>query len=98
MIIVNAKIFAKENMADKVVETAQPLIKGTRAEAGCIEYNFYNAVEDKNLLLVAEKWESIDALKAHLEMPHFVQFGEDVGDLLAADLEIAVYSAEEVDL
>jgi quinol monooxygenase YgiN len=98
MIIVLAKITAKENMANNIINEAQGLIKATRAEKGNIEYNLYAPADDPNTLLFVEKWEEKKDLESHIEQPHFVNFGPAIGDYLAKDLDISVYSSEEVDL
>ena len=54
-----------------------------RAEAGCIEYGAaVDAVTDlvqqqqlgENHVLIIEKWESLDHLKAHLVAPHMTDY------------------------
>ena len=40
----------------------------------------------------------IDILKAHLQTEHFNQFGADINGLLKEDLDINVFSAENVEL
>ena len=40
----------------------------------------------------------LDILKAHLQTEHFNQFGADIDGLLKEDLDINVFSAENVEL
>jgi quinol monooxygenase YgiN len=64
-----------------------------RAEQGCIEYGA--AVDADNALafqkkwgddtfLVIEKWESMDALKAHAAAPHMAAYGANTRDMIAS--------------
>lgn len=98
MLIVLAKATAKDGMVENIVNNAETLIEATRAEDGCIDYNLHNSTEDDNILVFVEKWESEEFLKSHLNQPHFIEFGSAIEDLLAKDLEISVYSSEEIDL
>jgi len=98
MIIVLAKITSKDGMKDKILGETDTLITATRAEDGCIEYNLYEPVDSENVLLFVEKWEGKEFLEAHIQQDHFIKFGEAIGDYLAKDLEISVYSSEEIEL
>jgi len=98
MIIVLAKITSKDGMKDKIVGETKTLIEATRAEEGCIEYNLYDPVDGENILLFVEKWEGKEFLESHLQQDHFIKFGPAIGDYLAKDLEISVYSSEEIEL
>ncbi|KQP02399.1 putative quinol monooxygenase [Pseudorhodoferax sp. Leaf265] len=63
------------------------------AEAGCIEYGA--VVDAANLppgwatfgadtFVVVEKWESMDALKAHAKAPHMLAYGAQTKELVAS--------------
>jgi quinol monooxygenase YgiN len=63
-----------------------------RAEAGCLEYG--PAVDASaglpgqvpprpDVVTVVEKWESLDALRAHLGAPHMLEYRGRVKDLVA---------------
>lgn len=98
MITVFAKVTPKENMADNIINEAKNLIRATCEEEGCIEYNLYTPVNEKDNLLFVEKWTDKEHLESHLKQPHFVKFGSDIEDYLAKDLDISVYSSEEIEL
>ena len=66
-------------------------VPAVRAEAGCIEYgptidvNTGIAVQPPvrdNVVTVVEKWESLEALRAHMAAPHMVQYREQVKDMV----------------
>ncbi|MFM6932292.1 MAG: putative quinol monooxygenase [Novosphingobium sp.] len=56
------------------LEAARPamerVITLTRAEDGCLGYAYAPDLLDPCLIRIAEKWESAEALAAHLAMPH----------------------------
>lgn len=98
MIIVQAKVIPKDKTSkNKIIEAAANLIEKSKLENGNINYNLYSNVQEDTLLFV-EQWENLDILKAHLQTGHFNQFGADIDGLLKEDLDINVFSAENVEL
>ncbi len=98
MIIVLAKAIPKDEAAcEKIIEFAADLIESSRKEEGNMDYNLYSNTSDGTLFFV-EQWESKEILGAHLQREHFIKFGDDIKDLVAAELEINVFDAEAVDL
>lgn len=98
MILVLAKAIPKdEDACEKIVEFAQDLIENTKKEEGNIDYNLYSNTADGTLLFV-EQWESIEILGSHLKTDHFLRFGDNIKDLVAAELIIDVFDANAVDL
>ena len=97
MIMVTAKIKAKNGEKDKIVEKAQDVIESTRLESGCISYDLFASTEDDNTLMMFEKWENQDVLNIHMQTEHFKEFGKAIEELLAENLKIYVYSVEEFD-
>jgi quinol monooxygenase YgiN len=98
MIIVLAKATPKKNMKDMIIKESKDLIKATCEEKGCIEYNLHEPLGDEGTLLFVEKWENKDYLESHLEQNHFINFGLAIEDYLDKDLDISVYSSEEIEL
>lgn len=98
MIIVQAKAIPKDKTSkNKIIEAAANLIEKSKLENGNINYNLYSNVQENTLLFV-EQWENLDILKAHLQTEYFNQFGADIDGLLKEDLDINVFSAENVEL
>ena len=67
------------------------LVPQVRAESGCLEYGA--AVDEptglpvqtlvgEDAVIVVEKWESVDALNAHLKAPHMADYRERVKDFV----------------
>ncbi len=63
------------------MEQARPLMRkvmeATRAEDGCIEYNYAEDVLDPGLIRVSEVWQSREQLTAHLATDHMRVWGEE---------------------
>lgn len=96
MIIVTAKIKAKKGERDKIIAKSQDIIKFSRLDPGNISYNLYADTEDDDLLVMLEEWESSELLEAHMQTEHFKAFGEAIKDIMAEEMDIGVYSADEI--
>jgi quinol monooxygenase YgiN len=92
MIHVVAVITAKPGMRDSILQAFRANVPAVVAESGCIEYGA--AIDAENALkfqtpygpdtfLVVEKWESMDALKAHAAAPHMAAYAAKNKDLVA---------------
>ena len=93
MIHVIAIITAKPGKRDQVLGHFRANVPAVRAEKGCIEYGA--AVDADPALpvqtkygpetfVVVEKWENMDALKAHAAAPHMAAYGAKTKELLAS--------------
>jgi len=91
MICVLASISVKPGKRDEFLEIFKANVPAVRAEDGCVEYipavdapsGLDPQVLDENVVTVIEKWESLDALRAHLAAPHMETYREKVKDLVA---------------
>ena len=101
MVHVLAVITTKPGMRDKVLEAFRANVPAVHAEQGCIEYGATIDHDDagpiqtkfgEDTFVVVEKWESLDALKAHGAAPHMAAYGAKVKDMLA-DRQIYVMSS-----
>ncbi len=93
MIHVLAVITAKPGMRDTILGHFRANVPAVRAEHGCIEYGA--AIDAANApalqtpwgpdtFIVIEKWESMDALKAHAAAPHMAAYGAKTKEFIAS--------------
>jgi quinol monooxygenase YgiN len=93
MIHVIAVVTAKPGKREEVLKHWRQIVPAVRAEKGCIEYGA--AVDADPALpvqtqygpdtfVVVEKWESMDALRAHAAAPHMAAYGVKTKELLAS--------------
>ena len=91
MIHVIAVITAKPGMRDSVLQAFRANVPAVRAEQGCIEYGA--AVDAENgpkfqkqygpdTFVVIEKWEGMDALRAHGVAPHMVAYAATTKEMI----------------
>ena len=93
MVHVIAVITAKPGKRNDILQHARANLAAVRAEKGCIEYD--PVVDAENALpfqtklgpdtfIVVEKWESMDALKAHAAAPHMAAYGAKTKEMIAS--------------
>ena len=92
MIHVVAVITAKPGKREEILVHFRANVPACRAEQGCIEYGPVVDAESAlplqtkigpDTFMVVEKWESLDALKAHAGAPHMAAYAAKVKDLIA---------------
>jgi quinol monooxygenase YgiN len=93
MIHVLAIVTAKPGMRDSILKLFHANIPAVRAEKGCIEYGPAVDAEDlgsiqtklgPDTFVVVEKWESIDALKAHAAAAHMAAYAAKTKEMIAS--------------
>ena len=86
-----AVITAKKGMRGSLLEAFQANVPAVHAEQGCIEYEATIDSEGAGSLqtkfgadtfVVIEKWESLDALKAHSVAPHMASYAARTKDMI----------------
>ncbi|HNN56063.1 MAG: antibiotic biosynthesis monooxygenase [Novosphingobium sp.] len=80
---------------DEARGAMRKVMEATRAEAGCIEYNYAEDVLDPGLIRVSEVWESSAHLAAHLKTAHMAVWGEERAALGLTGRSIKVFEADE---
>lgn len=93
MVHVIALITAKPGKREAILEAFRANVPAVRAEKGCIEYGAAVDADPRlpvqtkygpDTFVVIEKWESLDALKAHGAAPHMAAYGAKTRDLIAS--------------
>jgi quinol monooxygenase YgiN len=93
MIHVIAVITAKPGMRDSILHAFRANVPAVKVEKGCIEYgaavdaDAALSIQTKwgpDTFLVIEKWQSMDALKAHAAAPHMAAYGAKTKEFIAS--------------
>lgn len=79
-----------ENM-ERARVSMRKVMEATRAEDGCVEYNYAEDVLDPGLIRVSEVWESREQLAAHLKTEHMAVWQVERADLGLSGRDITVY-------
>ncbi|MBV8120890.1 MAG: antibiotic biosynthesis monooxygenase [Alphaproteobacteria bacterium] len=93
MIHVVATITAKPGMRAQILEAFRANMPAVHAEPGCIEYGpaidaeGAGGIQTKlgaDAFVVIEKWESLEALRAHAASPHMASYTAKTRDIVAS--------------
>ena len=93
MVHVLAVITAKPGKRDEILEAFRANVPTVQAEDGCLEYGATIDAEGlgslqtpfgKDTFVVVEKWESLDALKAHAAAPHMAAYAAKTKEMIAS--------------
>ena len=77
-----ATISAKEGTAESVGAALKTLAEASRGDDGCIAYEVYESGSAPGTFVTVEKWESQEALDAHMKAPHVADAFATQGDAL----------------
>lgn len=94
MIIVQGWVRLEVGELDKLHDAAITMMEETHKEEGCISYTFSRAIEEPDLMRIAEIWESQEALTAHSNSAHMASFNKAMGGAKILGASIKSYPAE----
>lgn len=92
MIIVAGTITIDPTKRDFLSAEFEKMRAASLAEDGCHEYQLYFSRTDPATVFMFEKWESEDALGAHMATPHMAEFGAAMGGAGVSGTDIAKYT------
>ena len=95
MIVVVGQFRFPEERMDEARGVMRTVIEATRAELGCIQYNYGEDVLDPGLIRVSELWQSRAQLDAHMQTPHMATWQRIRATLGLSERAITVYEADE---
>ena len=94
MIIVHGTFPIKAEVRDHALDLMRQMAVASRAEEGCISYEFYVGLSDPNTLLLFQEWESVDALQGHFETDHMEEFLKHLPDVLDGEVATRRYEVK----
>lgn len=98
MIVVAVTMFARPSNREEVIRLAQGMIAPSRAEAGCMSYNFFAETLNPDGFHFFEEWESHEALNAHVATDHFVRYSAEITPYLEKPSEVRIYDVSGMKL
>lgn len=96
MLLINGWLKLASGEFDKVQTQAVAMVEATNQEAGCLHYAFARDVADPDLIRISERWESEEALGAHMASAHMAEFNKAMGTVKIEGADLWLYSAEAV--
>ena len=95
MIVVVGQFRLPAARMDEARPVMAKVMLATRAEAGCVQYNYAEDVLDPGLIRVSELWHSRAQLAAHMATPHMALWVQERAGLGLTERSISVFEADD---
>lgn len=90
-VTVVARFKARTGMEERLrEETTRILVEGSRADAGCLNFDLHQGADEPSLFVLYENWTSKQDLEDHWEQPHVQEWYEKYEDLAEGEVEISL--------
>jgi len=89
-IVLIARLKVKKETVEQTKQAALAIIEGSRAESGCLNYDFHQAIDDETVFVWHETWANEAAIEAHAKSEHFKSFSGEIKDLIDEPLQITL--------
>jgi quinol monooxygenase YgiN len=88
-----ARFRAKPGQESRALETLRALLAPTRAEAGCIDYDLHQSIEDPAQFVFYENWESAAHLEKHSQSLHLQAMRKVQTEIFVSPPEVTRWKA-----
>lgn len=89
-IVLIARLKVKKDAIEEAKLAALAIVADSRAEEGCLSYDFHQAIDDLTIFFWHETWANKTALDAHFKMPHFDELGAKLKDITEEPLQLTL--------
>lgn len=89
-IVLIARLKVKKDAVEQAKKAALAIVEDSRAENGCLNYDFHQAIDDETVFVWHETWTNQAAIDAHGKSPHFNDFSGKIKDLVEEPLQITL--------
>ncbi|HKY72984.1 MAG TPA: putative quinol monooxygenase [Nitrospira sp.] len=87
-VTVVVRLKAKPGLEAKVWEELHKLLRPTRAEQGCLNFDMHQDPNDPGLFLFHENWTCEEDLQRHFKTPHIAQWIKKAEEMLAEPMQL----------
>jgi quinol monooxygenase YgiN len=91
-IVLIARLKVKADKVEEAKAAALAIVEPSRKEAGCINYDIHQSIEDETVFFWHETWAGKAALDEHFATPFFQEFFAVVGKIAAEPPQINLTS------
>ncbi|MGE3907995.1 MAG: putative quinol monooxygenase [Chloroflexota bacterium] len=95
MIFITAKFLVKPEFADRWPEISRSFTEATRAEPGCLWFDWSRSLDNPNEYVLVEAFRDGDAGGAHVNSTHFKTAQQELPPHLAATPKIINFVVEQ---
>ena len=94
MLVLSATFTAKADATPSLLELGAMLVPLSRAEPGCLRYDFLQAPHDPRQFVFFELWKSRADLDEHFATPYYKILVERLPSLIEGEAEMLTYETE----
>lgn len=87
-IVLIARLKVKKAAVEAAKLAALEIVAPSRAETGCLNYDFHQQLDDTSIFIWHETWASMAAIEAHGASAHFREFSRKIEDLVEEPLQL----------
>ena len=87
-IVLIARLKVKPDKIEQTKSAALAIVADSRNEAGCINYDIHQSIEDETVFCWHETWVNKAAIDEHFATPFFQEFFAVVGEVAAEPPQI----------
>ncbi len=89
-IVLIARLKVKKGKEDEAKQTALAIVADSRAEEGCLNYDFHQAIDDATIFFWHETWADKSALDAHFKKPYFAELGAKLKEIAEEPTQLSL--------
>ena len=89
-IVLIARLKVKPDSVESAKRAALAIVSDSRNEAGCLNYDFHQAIDDETIFVWHETWANKAAIDAHGASEHFKDFSAKIKDSVDEPLQITL--------
>ena len=94
MLVLSVTLTAKPEAGKALIALAAEVAPLSRAEPGCIRYDFLQSPHEPDQFVCFELWKSRADLDEHFQTPHFKTLAERLPALIVGEAEILTYETD----
>jgi quinol monooxygenase YgiN len=87
-IVLIARLKVKSESVEKAKRAALTIVEDSRAEAGCLNYDFHQAINDPSIFVWHETWANQAAIEEHGQSTHFKEFSKAIENIIEEPLHL----------
>lgn len=87
-LILIARLKVRKDAVDEAKKAALSIIEPSRAEDGCLNYDFHQSIDDESVFIWHETCANMAAIEAHGATKHFLEFSEAVSHITEEPLQL----------
>jgi quinol monooxygenase YgiN len=94
MIMVQSTFYLIPETRSDLLVLMRDMVKVSRKETGCLKYEYFEGISNKNHLILVQEWQSAECLQNHYQSKHMEKFLSQLGDFLLAPVSTRSYASQ----